>query len=371
MKKVLFICLHRPDRSPSQRFRFEQYIDYLKDNGYDCKHVFLLNQARDKTFYSSEKHFGKALVLLNSLWILIRESFFKKYDIVFVQREAFMLGTPYFEKRFAKRSKLIFDLDDSIWRQQTGEIKSNNKLLYFLKDPNKTKDIIKTAHTVFAGNQYLADYALQSNKNVKIIPTTIDTVIYAVIPKREDKKVCIGWSGSFSTIIHFEFVVKALTTLKEKYGDRIYFKVIGDGTYKNENLGIQGIPWVKKTEIEDFSEIDIGLMPLPDDEWTKGKCALKGLQYMSLGIPCIMSPIGVNRDIIEDGVNGFLASTNEEWIERLSKLIESFELRQKVGAAGRKTVEDGFSVQANKPLYLKYFKELTDNLDCPFCSFID
>lgn len=360
MKKTLFICLHRPDRSPSQRFRFEQYLDFLNGNGYDCKHVFLLDEAGDKTFYSPGKHLGKALVLLSSLWILIRESFFRKYDIVFVQREAFMLGTPYFEKRFAKRSKLIFDLDDSIWRQQTGEIKSNNELLYFLKNPNKTKDIINVADTIFAGNQYLADHALQFNRNVKIIPTTIDTDIYAVIPKKENDRVCIGWSGSFSTIIHFEFVVEVLKTLKKKYGNRIYFKVIGDGSYVNEELNIQGLPWVKETEIEDFSEIDIGLMPLPNDEWTKGKCALKGLQYMSLGIPCIMSPIGVNNDIIEDRVNGFLASTDEEWLERLSMLVESFELRQKVGSAGRKTVEDGFSIDSNKGLYLQYFNEITN-----------
>ena len=357
-KKVLFISLHRADRSPSQRFRFEQYVDILNENGYDCRHVYLLNEKDDKIFYASGMYLKKAGILLNSLFILIDEAFFKKYDIVFVQREAFMLGSSYFERKFAHRAKLIFDFDDTIWRQQTGEIKSRNKFFYFLKDPDKTKAIIKAAHMVFAGNQYLADYAIQFNNNVKIVPTTIDTDIYHIVVKKDSDKVCIGWSGSFSTIIHFEFILDALRKLKDKYRDKIYFKVIGDGRFMNEPLKIKGQPWVKSTELEDLSEIDIGLMPLPDDEWTKGKCGLKGLQYMALGIPTVMSPVGVNKDIIDDAVSGFLASSQQEWIDKLSLLIESFSLRQRIGLEGRKVVEKNFSVNVVKNLYLRYFDEL-------------
>ena len=358
-KSVLFICLHRPDRSPSQRFRFEQYLDFLNSNGYDCQHVFLLNQKKDKTFYSSGKFLGKGWILVQSILLLIKHTYIKKYDMVFVQREAFMLGTPFFEKQFAKRSKLVFDLDDSIWMQQTGDIKSHNKLLYFLKNPEKTKDIIKSAHMVFAGNQYIADYASQFNDNVKIVPTTIDTDEYALVDEKESESVCIGWSGSVTTIIHFEFVLNALKVIKKKYGDKVCFSVIGSKDFEDLELGIKGLPWRKDTELDDFRKMDIGLMPLPDDEWTKGKCALKGLQYMSFGIPCIMSPVGVNSDIIEDGVNGFLASTEQEWIDKLSIMIESHDLRKKVGKAGRDTVVNDFSIRANQGLYLKYFNELT------------
>ena len=271
-----------------------------------------------------------------------------------------MLGTPFFEKQFARRSKLVFDLDDSIWMTQTGDIKSANKFLYFLKNPNKTREIIKAAHMVFAGNQYISDYASQFNKNVKIVPTTIDTDEYAFVDKPESTSVCIGWSGSVTTIIHFEFVLGALRQLKKKYEDKIHFSVIGSANFKDKELEIKGLPWRKDTELDDFRKMDIGLMPLPDDEWTKGKCALKGLQYMSFGIPCVMSPVGVNSDIIEDGVNGFLASTEEEWIEKLSLLIESYELRQKVGKAGRDTTVNDFSTHANKDLYLKYLNEVTE-----------
>lgn len=359
-KKALFICLHRPDRSPSQRFRFEQYLGYLNENGYDCQHVFLLDAQDDKTFYSRRKLLSKARILISSVMLLIKHTYFKKYALIFVQREAFMLGTAFFEKQMSKRSKLIFDLDDSIWMTQTGDIKSANKFLYFLKDPNKTKHIIEAAHMVFAGNPYIADFASKHNKNVKIVPTTIDTDEYAYVKRTDEGQICIGWSGSVTTIIHFEFVLEALKVIKKKYGERVRFLVVGSADFKNEELGIVGLPWSKERELEDFRSMDIGLMPLPDDEWTKGKCALKGLQYMSFGIPCIMSPVGVNSAIIQDGVNGFLASNQAEWVKSLSDIIDSFELRQRIGKAGRDTVVNQYSIEANKVLYVKYFNELTN-----------
>jgi glycosyltransferase involved in cell wall biosynthesis len=128
--------------------------------------------------------------------------------------------------------------------------------------------------------------------------------------------------------------------------------VIGDGTYEDKNLEINGKWWDGQTEIDDLSEFDIGIMPLPDDAWSKGKCGLKGLQYMALEIPTIMSPVGVNTVIIQDGENGLLASGHQEWVDKLSQLIESAELRKKLGVNGQKTVADQYSVEANKEKWL-------------------
>lgn len=352
--------MHRPDRSPSQRFRFEQYLKYLQEE-YDCNHVYLLNEKNDRVYYSKGKVIQKVFILIKSIFILLKHTFLKKYDLSFVQREAFMLGSSFFERHLAKRSRLIYDFDDAIWKQQIGENRSQNKFLYFLKNPDKTRDMIRAAHMVFAGNNYLADFALKLNNNVKLIPTTIDTEIYKLLPERNPEKVCIGWTGSFSTIIYFELVVDALKEVKAKYGENVYFKVIGDDSYFNDTLNIKGIKWYSDKEIDELSEIDIGLMPLPDDEWTKGKCALKGLQYMALGIPAIMSPVGVNSQIIIDGENGFLARTKEEWVNKISMLIEDKNLRRNVGLQGNKVVEEQFSVNANKDLYLKYFREVSDS----------
>lgn len=361
MPSILFVCLHRPDRSPSQRFRFEQYIGHLEENDFSIRFSYLLNQRDDKSFYSPGKHVAKSRILLKSFSRRVYESFFgKKYDIVFVQRECFMLGTSFFEKRFAKRSNLVFDFDDSIWLQTVSDA---NKKFGFLKNADKTKEIIKVADLVIAGNQYLANYALQFNKNTVIIPTTIDTESYKPVNKKPGDKVCIGWSGSFSTIAHFEYHLNALKRVKEKYNDKVWFKVIGDPSYFNKELGIKGLAWKKETEVEDLQEMDIGIMPLPDDEWANGKCGLKGLQYMALEIATIMSPVGVNKEIIQDGVNGFLASQEDEWVNKLSLLIESAELRARLGKKGRQTVDEKYSVNANKDLYLKNLRSLVGITD--------
>ncbi|HRN49599.1 MAG TPA: glycosyltransferase family 4 protein, partial [Niabella sp.] len=278
-----------------------------------------------------------------------------KPDIVFVQRECFMLGTSFFERRFSKRAKLIFDFDDSIWLQNVSEA---NKKLGFLKNPDKTKEIIRVSDLVIAGNQYLANYALRFNKNVVIVPTTIETTKYVTKEIKDKERVVVGWSGSFSTIQHFEFAMDALKAIKKKYGNRVEFMVIGDASYRNEDLGITGIAWKAATEVQDLHRMDIGIMPLPDDEWANGKCGLKGLQYMAAGIPTIMSPVGVNTEIIEEGINGFLASKTEEWVAKISLLIESTELRKKFSENGRRTVEEKYSTNALKAIYLDQFRHV-------------
>ena len=359
MKKVLFICLHRPDRSPGQRFRFEQYLSYLNENGYDCRLSFLLNEKDDKAFYSKGHFVKKVFIYLKTLMKRTGDWFgMNKYDIIFIFRDALMTGSAFFEKRFAgSRAKIIFDFDDAIWIQGVSEA---NKKLSFLKDAGKTGTIIKLSDMIFAGNQYLKDYAAQFNKNIVIVPTTIDTGIY-VSQKKETgvQTVCIGWSGSFSTIQHFALAIPALKRVKEKLGSKVKFKIIGDASYYCAELETQGLAWNGATEIADLSEIDIGVMPLPDDEWAKGKCGLKGLQYMALGIPTLMSPVGVNSEIIQHGVNGYLPSTEDEWVDIISKLVESKECRLKIGNAGRQTVVDKYSVEAWKGKYLEYFNQLT------------
>lgn len=356
MKKVLIWVLHRPDRSPSQRFRFEQYLTFLESNGYSFEYSYIIDEKDDKVFYGSGNYFGKLRILIKSIlkrWRELRQA--KKYDLVFVQRECFMLGSSFFETRMAKKTKLIFDFDDAIWLHAVSD---GNKALRFLKDASKTSRLIKCAHLVLAGNQYLADYALQFNSKVEIIPTTVDTDKFSVQDLNKNDKICIGWSGSFSTIPHFESAIPALLEIKAKYGDKVYFKVIGDPNYKNEALNIIVIPWTAEDEVRQLSEIEIGLMPLPDDQWTRGKCGLKGLTYMALGIATIMSPVGVNSEIITNGENGFLADGTADWVEKISLLIENENLRKVLGEKGKETVQERFSVHAQKGRYLQFFDDL-------------
>ncbi len=282
-----------------------------------------------------------------------------RYDLIFIFRDALMTGSTFFEKRFARsKAKIIFDFDDAIWWEHN--VSAENKKLAFLKDHSKTGTIIGLSDLIFAGNQYLAGYASTFNKNITIIPTTIDTSVY--LPqkiKKDDTVVCIGWSGSFSTIVHFSSAIPALQRIQKKFGSKVKFKIIGDGKYYCAELDTKGDPWVATTEIEDLSQIDIGIMPLPQDEWTRGKCGLKGLQYMALEIPTLMSPVGVNTEIIQQGVNGYLPDKEDEWVETLSELIVNKELREKIGKAGRQTVVNKYSVEAWKQKYLDNFNKLT------------
>lgn len=348
--------MHREGRSPSQRFRYEQYLDYLDENGIKWEHSYLLDEKDDKAFYQKGNYVKKFRILLKAFKKRLRDlRIANTFDVIFIQREAFMLGTTFFERKLAQsKAKLIFDFDDAIWLPQISKSSAPNKKLAWLKNPNKTKEIMGLSDLVIAGNQYLADYALRFNSNVTIIPTTIDTGLYKTKNSYEceNEKICIGWSGSKTTIDHFEEALPVLRVIKRMYGERVYFKVIGDETYQNDELGIMGDPWKRESEIEDLKEIDIGIMPLPDDQWAKGKCGLKGLQYMALGIPTIMSPVGVNEVIIKEGENGFLPKSESEWVTAISELIESKEKRMQIGKKGRETVVNNYSTESQKDRFL-------------------
>jgi len=357
MPKILFVAAHRLDRSPSQRFRFEQYLDYLESNGFEWELSYLIDRKDDKRFYSKGNYFHKLRVLLKS--IRKRKYELKRldeFDLIYIQREAFMTGTIKYEQAYAASSaKVVYDFDDSVWLTNVSD---GNRNLKFLKDPGKTEKIIGLADMVFAGNQYLADYASKFNQTVRVVPTTIDTNYHQKVISQNEDQICIGWTGSTTTIQHFEMAIPFLEKLKEKYGGRICFQVIGDKNYKNVSLGIDGVEWNRETEIEDLSAIDIGIMPLPDDEWAKGKCGCKGLQYMALEIPAVMSPVGVNAEIIENNINGFTATTTDEWVEKISNLIDSEELRRQIGKAGRLTVLEQYSVLSQRENYIHFFNEV-------------
>lgn len=356
-RRILFVTSHRLDRSPNQRFRFEQYIGHLERNGWTCEVSPIVSAADDKFLYKPG-HFVDKLRFVRRAIAQRRKDVAraKEFGIVFVCREALMTRSTLFERRFASSpATLVYDFDDAIWLLSVSDA---NKRWGWVKDAGKTARIIGMAGHVFAGNRYLADYAGRYNPNVSIVPTTIDTDEYQPAARRHEGPVVIGWSGSITTIQHFQYAVPALRAIKEKYGQRVAIRVVGDGSFREPSLGITGLPWRKETELDDLRAMDIGIMPLPDDEWARGKCGLKGLQYMALGVPPIMSPVGVNSEIVQDGVNGFLAGGVEEWVEKLSRLIDDADLRRRMGQAARTTVEERYSVKAWRDRYLHLFNEL-------------
>lgn len=357
MNKVLIITNHRKNRSPGQRFRFEQYLNFLESNGYQITFSYLLNKKDDKYFYKEGSVFNKVIILIKSFLKRYKEvKTYDNYNIIFVYREAFFTGSTFFEKRIAKsKAKFIFDFDDAIWLH---DVSGGNKKWGWLKNPDKIKKIIQYSDMVFAGNDYLATYAKKYNSKVKLIPTTIDTNYHKQNIGKKEKKVCIGWTGSSTTLKYFEDFIPTLLKVKNKHNDLVTFKVIVDEKKEYPELGIKTTFWSLDNEIENLSKIDIGIMPLPEDKWAKGKCGFKGLQYMALKIPSVMSPVGVNTKIIDNNINGFLAKTEKDWIDILSKLIGDEKLRESIGEKGRATVIEKYSVESQKNIYLEAFNNL-------------
>lgn len=356
-RRILYLVPHRFNRSPGQRFRCEHFIPYVEDAGYKITYSNALSKWDDYYFYSYGKYLIKLFIVAKVFCKrLLQILQVKKYDIVFIYREAFMLGTVFFE-RLARYFKIpiIFDFDDSIWLNDTSQ---GNQNLKWMKRPGKTADICKIANAVIVGNKYLSDYAKQYNNNTCIIPTTINVKYHtADADKIEKEYVTIGWTGTRTTLKHFYLLKNVFKNLQTKYGNKIRYKVIADipPAHNCEDIDIEFVEWNKESEIAQLASIDIGIMPLPDDEWAKGKCGFKGLQYMALSIPTIMSPVGVNTEIIEHGKNGYLASTEGDWLQLLSGLIENPDLRQKLGKMGRKTIEDKFTVEYYKDKYINIF----------------
>jgi glycosyltransferase involved in cell wall biosynthesis len=351
-REVLFASVHPPGRAPSQRFRYEQYVGFLAEHGFNTTFAPVLKADDYQVIYGERRYLKKGLIAGRGLARRVADvRRLSKFDIVFVQRETVQLGTSWFETLAARsRARLVFDFDDAIWLQNASEA---NRRLAWLKRPSKTSKLIAMADLILAGNAYLADYARPINPRVSIVPTTIDTDHYvrdSTVTKA--RGICIGWTGSLTTIEHFDLLLPVFRRLKEHYGERVRFKLIGDGRYRDESLGIRGHDWNASTEVRDLSDVDIGVMPLPDDEWARGKCGLKGLQYMALEIPTVMSPVGVNTEIIDDGVNGFLADDQDQWFDRLCRLIDDESLRRELGSRSRKTVESRYSVRSQRERYL-------------------
>jgi glycosyltransferase involved in cell wall biosynthesis len=356
-KEILFVAIHPRDQAPSHRFRFEQYFSHFEANGFTCTYSSVISKEDGRYYYAKGNTLRKVWIGIKAVYKRFKDVLhMNRYDIIFISRRAFLTEHMFFEWCFSKsRAKLIFDLDDAVWIDALSDY---NKKFGWLKGKPQTANIIKLADLVIAGNAFLANYSRKYNSNVVIIPTAIDTATFTPDVKKEKNTIIIGWSGSFSTTWHLNLVTPALKTIKEKYGDRVGFKIIGDANYYNEALQTKGVPWILKTEVEDLREIDIGIMPLVDFEFAWGKCGLKGLTYMALEIPTLMSPVGVNSEIIDHGKNGFLCNTEEEWVNYLSMLIEDSALRIKFGKAGRKTVVERYSIDANNDLYIQHFNAL-------------
>lgn len=347
--RVLFLVPYSTEGA-SNRYRVEQYKPYLEKEGIAYSISPFWSSCAYKTLYKNGHYLRKIFFFICGTVSRVFDTLrIFKYDIVFIHREAYPIGGAFFETIISGLKKpIIFDFDDAIFLPASS--RPNNFIEKF-KNPNKVASIIKKSSYVISGNYFLSNFSLRYNPSVAIIPTPIDTDKYYPVAKSQSEKITIGWIGSATTLDFINPMKEILISLS-KQSNNVIFKVVG-GEFAVDGLSwVFSKPWSQEEEIKDLKSFDIGIMPMPDNDWTNGKCAFKAILYMSMGIPCVCSPVGMNKGIIIDGVNGFLANSAEEWIEKLLRLISDSELRKKLGSAGRRTVEEKYSLKVNAPKFI-------------------
>jgi glycosyltransferase involved in cell wall biosynthesis len=360
-KHILFVVPYPKGESPSQRFRFEQYLSTLQANDFSLRVCAFWSVQTWRILYKSNYPIKKATGIL----VGFVKRFFQliilvpRADYVFIHREATPIGPAWFEGIAVKvfRKKIIYDFDDAIWLPNTSQ---ENRLASKLKWHSKVESICKWSYVISCGNKYLYDYAKQFNTRVVLNPTTIDTkklhntILYP--QKIKSNLRIIGWTGTHSTLKYLNHILPAIQSLEQKFPGQFKFVVIADRRPVFKLSSLHYIQWSKETEVQDLLQFDIGLMPLTDDVWAKGKCGFKALQYMALNIPCLASPVGVNSAIIDEGVNGFLCSTLTQWEENIEGLLNNDTLREQMGEKGREKVLSYYSVESNSSNFLSLFE---------------
>jgi glycosyltransferase involved in cell wall biosynthesis len=350
--KVTVFAIHRPNRAPNERYRWMQFYNTLSDK-IDVQYLYLVNEQDDKILFQSNSNFKKILVyFFTFIKRFIQILKLKNTDVIIIFRELHWFHCPVWMWLLSKKAKkIIFDFDDAIF------LPSQNFLINLIRQPKrKTIHFIKHSNLVIAGNEYLKTFAIKYNQNSIIIPTVVDTNYYKPLHhlRHQENSITIGWMGSHTTLQHLLMIAPVLKKIQQIY-PFVKIKIVASKTYIPE-LSIYSEDWKLENEIETLNTFDIGIMPIPDDEWSKGKCGLKLLTYLSCEIPAVASNVGVNPEIIQKTNGGIIVNnTDEEWIAALKELIENKDKRISMGKNGRKGVEEFYSLNKWKDTFLQCF----------------
>jgi glycosyltransferase involved in cell wall biosynthesis len=330
--KVLFLT-QTCELGPSSRYRVYQLLPELQKLGVECDVSPAIDDALYRRLYLGSSGRTARAAAFSAAWRRRRADLeqVNDFDAVLVQKGVFPGLYSGFEKKLAARKPLVFDFDDAIWLPRVG----GSRILQSFHREAAVQDVLRCARAVIAGNDFLAEYASRFNKTVTVVPSSISLEDYPPAPNSN----LVGWIGSRTTLPYLKPLKPAFDALG------ITPRVIASGKPSQLGFETEFRPWRLETERNELSQLGIGVAPLPDTPWERGKCGVKILQYMACGIPVVASPIGVNAKIILHGVNGLLATHIEDWEPALQSLITDPKLRQQLGTAGRQTVEKRFRVQ--------------------------
>lgn len=354
-KEILFIVQYPEQVSPAQRFRFELYKKLLEENRFKVTTLPFIDKYGYSVIFKSGFFVRKIWAVLKGFLNRFKLIFnAQKYAYIFLQSGVTPIGPPVFEWILIKvlKKKIIYDLDGAIWLEKFSE--KNNRLPQMLRNSDKVARICKWSYKVSCGNDYLCNYARKYNNHVVYNPTCVDTEgVHNILASHDVQRVTIGWTGSFSTLKYLNMLVPVLSRLQTKYDFDI--KIICNQQPALNLKNVKYVEWSVENEVTELSTCQIGVMPLTNDEWSKGKCGFKLIQYLALEIPAVSSAVGVNKKIIDNGVNGFLCNSEEEWYNALETLILNSELRKKMGTEGRKKIIQHYSLLSNQINFLSLF----------------
>lgn len=356
-KKILFLTKYERAGSTS-RYRVYQYLPYLEQAGFEYtvepllsnKYLRMIYQGKYRWFQLLRQTSAIIKALFDRWWILLHKV--PNYDVVYLEYEALPYCPFFLEKQeFRSTAQVVVDYDDAIY--VTYQHHPSPLIRWLLS--SKIPKIVEQSYEVIAGNSHLAKWATSINPNVTIIPTSVDLSKYPVSDHTflNDKAV-IGWIGTPITAKYLRLIEGPLRKLRSYHN--FVLKVIGVPDFEMEGIETVGVPWSEESEVTQLRTCDIGIMPLPDAPWERGKSALKLIQYLAAGIPAVASPVGANCDVVEDGKNGLLAGTDEAWTEKMALLISDPAFGKHLAEDGRRTVELRYSVQANAPRWVEVLR---------------
>tara|TARA_B100000965_G_C19510206_1_gene721582 strand:- start:59 stop:1135 length:1077 start_codon:yes stop_codon:yes gene_type:complete len=356
MKKILFICPYPLKVAAGQRLKFEPHFDQLRKEGYEIKvHCFMSSRLWD--IASKEGFiFYKIIWTISGLLRRIKLIFtLREYDCIYIFMNVFPFGPPLLESIYLKLSKkVIFDIEDNLLTEEIGSI---NWLASILKSKSKIKYLIENVDRIIASSPDLADKcnSISKKNNAVFIPPTLEEDRF--IPQQRRKfnkeKIVIGWTGTFSSRACLDLIIPDLEKLYRK--KQFKFMVIGNFEMQNKNLDLEVIQWNAKDEIKQLHNFDIGLYPLPTNDWVSGKSGLKALQYMAVGIPAVCTAVGNVKNFIEHGKDGILINNSNEWISSLEELIENAEKRNGIGENARAKFIENYS---QNTIFTKYLSAI-------------
>jgi len=346
--RVLALCSY-PVEAAATRFRLAQFVEPLKSKGIDLTIRPFLDSQQFRSLYKSGGLPSKALGLASSTLKRSREVFgVRKYDLILIQREAMIFGPAFFEWLFQNlgRIPMVLDLDDATYVKYLSP--SYGRLGSALKFFGKTDKLIRQASAVICGNRFIAEYAGSLGAKTQIVPTVVDTDVFC--PASPENRVpVVGWIGTHSTFPFLRSILPVLEDLSRKHVFRL--KIVGAG---NNRLPVEGVEvvnleWDLDREVSDFQGLDIGLYPVTlsssaNDRWIQGKSGFKAIQYLAVGVPFVMSPVGVNAEIGECGKTHLTAVSYQDWYDSLDFLLSDQDARRRMGGAGREYSTANYSV---------------------------